>query len=340
MSKDIFLDITEDEARDMQDLVRLAPSNPYEDFEAFFREARNASTAIPQRVGEKLATFAKNGNAHGAILLRNLPQDPFLPPTPIEINRQTKIKTHVSELWMCSIASFFGEPIGYLQEREGKIFQDVFPTPEHANKLSSRSFSAALGFHTEMVFHPFSPDHLFLYGLRQDPEKDARTLFSSTRKLLPLLPNSIKDILFSKSFQLLFSHVHSPYEVHGKPVREVEGPTVSILNGDRSDPSMRFEKEMMVAQTREAQEALDILTELITKDIYEVIIEPGNLLIFDNRHCVHARSVFKAAFDGRDRWLRRMHVVHSLEPSACDRRNGSRIIDTDLGQLDLSIEAF
>jgi alpha-ketoglutarate-dependent taurine dioxygenase len=315
----------------MKDLVGLATSNPYEDFEAFFTEARHVSTAMPQRVSEKLAKFAKYGNADGAILLRNLPQDPLLPPTPIKANGQAKINTHMSELWMCSIASFFGEPIGYVQEREGKIFQDVFPTHEHADKLSSRSFSATLGFHTEMVFHPFSPDHLFLYGLRQDRNKDARTLFSSIRKVLLSLPASIKDILLSKSFRLSFSHVHSPYKVHGKPVSEAEGPNISILYGEESDPSIRFEKEMMVAQTPEAQEALEILSELISKNLSEVTIEPGSLLILDNRHCVHARSVFNAQFDGQDRWLRRMHIVRSLEPSACDRKNGSRIINTDLG---------
>lgn len=331
MNKDIFLDITFDEARDMKDLVGLATSNPYEDFEAFFTAARQVSTAMPQRVSQRLANFAKYGNADGAILLRNLPQDPLLPLTPIEANKQAIINTHMSELWMCSIASFFGEPIGYLQEREGKIFQDVFPTPEHANKLSSRSFSTALGFHTEMVFHPFSPDHLLLYGLRQDPNKNARTLFSSIRKLLLLLPAPIKDILFSKSFRLSFSHVHSPYKVHGKPISEAEGPNVSILYGEESDPSIRFEKEMMVPQTPEAQEALEILSELITRNLSEVTIEPGSLMIFDNRHCVHARSVFNAEFDGRDRWLRRMHIVRSLEPSACDRNTGSRIINTDLG---------
>jgi hypothetical protein len=59
--------------------------------------------------------------------------------------------------------------------------------------------------------------------------------------------------------------------------------------------------------------------------------ETVSLLIFDNRHCVHARSFFNAEFDGQARWLRRMHIVRSLEPSACDRKNGSRIINTDLG---------
>jgi L-asparagine oxygenase len=331
MGQDIFLDITFDEARQMRDLVGLATSNPHEDFEAFFTEARYVSTAMPQRVCEKLAKFAEHGNADGAILIRNLPRDPLLPPTPIKANRQAKINSHLSELWMCSIASFFGEPIGYLQEREGNILQDVFPTPEHANELSSRSFSAALGFHTEMVFHPFSPDHLFLYGLRQDPNKDAQTLFSGIRKVLLLLPAPTKEILFSKSFKLTFSHVHSPYKVHGKPVSEAEGPNVSILYGEESDPSIRFEKEMMVSQTPGAQEALELLTELITANLSTVTIEPGSLLIVDNRHCVHGRSVFNAEFDGQDRWLRRMHIVRSLEPSACDRKNGSRIINTDLG---------
>jgi hypothetical protein len=330
-TEEACFDITLNEAEDLKYLIGLTLSNPYKDFENFFRESRHVSEAMPQRVREKLTAFAKSGNADSAMLLRNLPQDPILPPTPIEPNAEAKIETHASELWMCSIASFFGEPIGYLQEREGKIFQDVFPTPEYADKLSSRSSSTALGFHTEMVFHPHSPDHLILYGMRQDGRSLVRTLLSSIRKLLPLLSDSIRAALFSKQFRLSFSHVHSPYKTHGKSVREIEGPTVSILYGDESDPSIRFENEMMVAQTREAQKALETLTELITKKSCEVIIEPGCMLIIDNRHCVHARSAFNAEFDGSDRWLRRMHIVQSLEPSTRDRKNGSRIIDTDLG---------
>jgi hypothetical protein len=59
------------------------------------------------------------------------------------------------------------------------------------------------------------------------------------------------------------------------------------------------------------------------------VIEPGSLLVLDNRRCVHARSVFRAVFDGRDRWLQRAAVVRDLDASVGDRLRGSRVIATD-----------
>ncbi len=59
------------------------------------------------------------------------------------------------------------------------------------------------------------------------------------------------------------------------------------------------------------------------------LIEPGSLLLIDNRRCVHARSDFKAYYDGRDRWLQRMAVVRDLEASHGDRVRGTRVIATD-----------
>jgi alpha-ketoglutarate-dependent taurine dioxygenase len=60
-----------------------------------------------------------------------------------------------------------------------------------------------------------------------------------------------------------------------------------------------------------------------------MLVAVGNLLVLDNRRCVHARSVFRAAFDGRDRWLQRLAVVRDLDASAQDRIRGTRVIATD-----------
>ncbi len=68
---------------------------------------------------------------------------------------------------------------------------------------------------------------------------------------------------------------------------------------------------------------------LVNEAKRDVVIEPGCLLVLDNRRCVHARSDFKAYYDGRDRWLQRMAVVRDLEPSLRDRVRGTRIIATD-----------
>jgi len=332
-SDSIVLRLEADETEVLRDLAMQVAVDPYQDFESFLTAARLVAEALPTRIQEPLSLFAEHGSVDGALMLCNLPQDTNLPSTPSKPGERATVATHASELWMCAVASILGEPIAYRQERAASIVQEVFPTEEHADKMSSQSSSAPLAFHTEMVFHPYSPDFLLIYGMRQDKEKQARTLFSSARKFLPLLSDEVRETLFSTAFALAYSHIHSPYLSMGKPVSVCEGlgPDVAVLYGERSDPYLRYEPELMVAQTPEAKTALGSLQTLVNQCSREVVVEAGSLLIFDNRRCAHARTPFTARFDGQDRWLRRMHVARSLEPSARDRLPGSRTIDTDLG---------
>ncbi len=317
--------------------LRLAAStmviDPYQDLETFLTFSRSISRLFPSRIVGRLAAFVERGNDCGALIIRNLPQDHDLPPTPVRPGTRVTESSHLSELWMCCIAVQLGEPFAYLQERNGDIFQEVFPTREHASNLSSQSSAIPLDYHTEMMFHPHCPDHLLLYGLRQDSEKRAQTMFSSVREFLPLLSESDRNSLFCESFTLNFSHIHSPYSVWGTRVSEWRGlcPSVAVLYGSPSDPFIRYEPDLMTAKTPAAARALEAIEQVIHETSRTVAIEPGCLLILDNRRCVHARSMFAAKFDGSDRWLRRMHILRTLEPSSPNRLPGSRVIDTDLG---------
>lgn len=317
-------DVTAEEHGQLAELLRRAALSPFEDFEAFFEEARLLFHEMPRRIRQTLIGFAKRGNADGALLLRNLPVDPEVPPTPVRSGERPRKATWASELWICCVASALGEPVAYLQEKQGSLFQDIYPTPQNADKLSSESSSILLDFHTEIAFHPHMPEYLLLYGLRQDPDKRARTIFSSVRRFFHLLPPGVRDTLFSDLFRTgvdySFGNVN---ELRGA------GPLVSVLFGDRLDPFLRYDLDLMVGETPEAEHALHVVRGLVNEAQRDVVIEPGCLLVIDNRRCVHARSDFKAYYDGRDRWLQRMAVVRDLEPSLRDRVRGTRIIATD-----------
>ncbi len=319
-----ILEVSAEEHAQLRELGAQAALDPFADFEAFFAEARLLFHEMPRRLRRALVEFAKRGNADGALLLRNLPQDPELPPTPTRSGEAARKTTWISELWMCCVASALGEPVAYLQEKQGNLFQDVFPTAQNADKLSSESSSILLDFHTEIAFHPYMPEYLLLYGLRQDPDKQARTIFSSVRRFFHLLPPGDRDALFCDLFR-------SGVDYSFGNVGELKGagPLVSILYGDRLDPFLRYDLDLMVGQTPEAQRALQVVRGLVNQVKRDVVIEPGSLLVLDNRRCVHARSDFKAYYDGRDRWLQRMAVVRDLEPSHRDRVRGTRVIATD-----------
>lgn len=317
-------DLTPEEHDHLQDLLAQVTLDPFREFEAFFAEARLLFHEMPRRLRRALVEFARKSNGDGVLLLRNLPQDPEVPPTPTRSGQLALKASHASELWMCCVASALGEPVAYLQEKQGSIFQDVFPTAQNADKLSSESSSILLDFHTEIAFHPYMPEYLLLYGLRQDPDKQARTIFSSVRRFFHLLPPGDRDALFSDLFR-----TGVDYSFGNVDELQGVGPLVSVLYGDRLDPFLRYDLDLMVGQTPEAQQALRVVRELVNQVKADVVIAPGCLLVLDNRRCVHARSDFKAYYDGRDRWLQRMAVVRDLEPSQRDRVRGTRIIATD-----------
>ena len=318
------VDLDEETRERARRLLAAVTIDPYADFEAFAFEAKLAFHELPQPLRRVLVEFAHQGNLDGALLLRGFPPDPEIPPTPSRSGERVVKATHASELWLCATAAALGEPVGYLQEKQGSIFQDVFPTAGNADKLSSESSSILLDFHTEIAFHPFMPDYILLYGLRQDPEREARTIFASVRRFFHLLEPADKDTLFANLFRTGID-----YSFGNTGQQRGAGPLVSVLYGDRLDPYLRYDLDLMVGQTPAARRALEVVRELVVDVKREVAIEPGSLLVIDNRRAVHARSMFKASFDGRDRWLQRLAVVRDLEASLHDRMRGTRVIATD-----------
>ena len=318
------VDFTSGERAQMARLLAGVGIDPEADFETFALEAKLAFHELPKRIRRTLVEFAHKGNVDGALLLRGFPCDRVIPPTPSRSGEKARKATHASELWLCAVASALGEPVGYLQEKQGSIVQDVFPTPGNADKLSSESSSILLDFHTEIAFHPFMPDYVLLYGLRQDPAGEARTIFSSVRRFIHLLDPADRDTLFADLFR---SGVD--YSFGNTFERRGAGPLVSVLYGDRQDPFLRYDLDLMEGQTPSARRALQLVRALVNDVKRDVTIEAGSLLVLDNRRSVHARSNFHAHYDGRDRWLQRLSVVRDLDASLGDRPHGSRVIATD-----------
>lgn len=329
-----ILELSDDERGELEAWVERVGIDPLVDFEAFNLEAKLLFHDMPRRARRALLEFVRDGNVDGVLMIRNFPLDRGLPPTPSRPGEPGRKDSRASELWLCCVAAALGEPVGYQQEKKGRIFQDVFPTRENADKLSSESSSILLDFHTEIAFHPFMPDYILLYGLRQDPDREARTIFSSVRRFFHLLTPGDRDTLFSNLYR-----TGVDYSFGNVEEKKGVGPLVSILYGDRLDPFLRYDLDLMAGQTPAARHALQVVRELVNQVQRDVVLEPGSLLVLDNRRCVHARSHFRAYYDGRDRWLQRMSVVRDLQASLRDRASGSRVIATDFSEYLTPIEA-
>jgi hypothetical protein len=297
----------------------LPTKNPYENPTAFVENAELEYAKLEEPVRRKLMDFRQHGNDDGALLIKGLSRDENIPATPTIPNTDAIRESFKAEFAMAAIGRYFGEPVGYAQEKLGKIFQGMYPIAKQANLQTNSSSSTALKFHTESCFHPHLPDYLILIGLRQDTEKATKTIVSSVRRALPHLTLTQRSALFKAEFR-----TQVDLSFGGGP-----GPLLSVFSGDPADPYIRFDDDFYAPTTAEAGKALEALRTAIDREKVAVCVAPGDILILDNRRCVHARSEFVAHHDGTDRWLLRVSIVREIRNSWAERLAGQSVIASD-----------
>ena len=308
-------------------LLRLCTDiniNPYISTEDFLNKSTLFSDNLPESLKNTLKKFRNHSNKEGVLLLKNLPVEPQLPATPAENHRSS----HISEFFLATIGTHFGHLVGYAQEKNGSLFHDIAPLQSEENEQSSMGSLVELELHTERCFHPFLPDYVLLYCLRPDPAHKGFTTYTGIRQISPLLSQKHIETLFQPVFRTGID-----YSFGNKETSKANGPVMSVLYGDKTDPFIRYDLDLMTGLTNKAELALQALREIVIDILDGVYLEAGSLLIMDNKRCVHGRGEFKPGYDGNDRWLQRSYVLTDLGPSACDRTDGSRVISTSFSTV-------
>jgi hypothetical protein len=297
-------------------------SDPYNQSELFLRDSAIAFQELPRSIRRSLLNFRRDSNLFGGILVRGIPLDRELGATPADSRRSLEKRTSLSEFWLTAFGSALGDVASYAQEKDGELIHQVCPVEQNATLLSSESSSILLDFHTETAFHPFMPDYVLLLCLRPDHDHAAKTTIASTRMAVPLVPIKYRSVLFEDLFRTGID-----YSFGSVSGTKANGPVMPVLYGSPYDPFMRFDLDLMVGITPEAEVALEHLKLAIREVACFVTLEPGDLFVIDNRRAVHARSEFIPRYDGQDRWLQRVYVMQSLATSEESRHNNERIIE-------------
>ncbi len=281
--------------------------------------AKRRSQDIPSTLRSRIQTFRNDSAPSGRLLLKGLPigELPATPPTPTTATT----KSNATELLILSVAALLGEPVGYQPEHGGDVVQNLVPVRSSSGRQTSTSSRVNLMFHTEAAFHSHRPKYLLLLCLRGDPQ--ARTTVGSIHAALPHLDDDVVDTLFQTRFRCAVdeSYLHGRINSLGAPM--------AVLSGDRSNPAMVFDEDLMVGTDEEADDALRVLGVALSEHHDGVVLEAGDLVILDNEVVVHGRSPFTPRFDGTDRWLQRAMVVTNLAASEGER--SGRMITTSFG---------
>ena len=213
-----------------------------------------------------------------------------IPETPstntLHIGSRTELAHRQAE-----IVKRYGTLVKYPEECDS-LFQDIVPMKSLSGLQTSSSSEKPLEIHTEQAFSEDRPNFLSLSCLRGDPNAVTYTLTLETL-LEHLSPEEIEYL----SKKLWMCRVDLSFVIGGAK-NNLRGP-MAILQGDR----LVFDQDLMSGLTPKA----DTMIRRIV-DIYEAyktgtILEPGDVLVIDNRKVVHGRSKFEPRYDGTDRFL-------------------------------------
>jgi L-asparagine oxygenase len=307
--------------------------SPYDDMEGFLLSAFPIGATLPKPILTELQAFRNDPQSPGILLIEGWPLDDEIPATPINGRRNFDKQTYISEGCVLAVAKTLGEPLGYYDEKDGEIIQNLAPIKKEASSTSSESADIDLAFHTDLDFDKYNPhrrwnetnaDFIALLCLRQDPAKQACTLYADARDICRNLSRRQLELLRQPLFEFRAAYTFTAQA----GVERIWSLPIPIVQGPESSPEITLEMACGVrGVSAEASAVLDDLAAVLkdSEFVQFAYLSRGEMLLINNRKGAHARSAFKAAFDGSDRWLHRLYIRRSLWELRNDRTRSMRL---------------
>jgi Fe(II)/alpha-ketoglutarate-dependent arginine beta-hydroxylase len=257
--------------------------------------------------------------------------------------KHNSFRTREEEMLLILFGSLLGDVLGWSTQQAGHVVHDVLPIQGHEHEQLGSSSEELLTWHNEDAFHPYRCDYLGMMCLRNPDE--VATMVACLDSI------DLSGIKVEKLFEACFtirpdeSHLEKNKsdiqqlpdemaEMLESAYRRVEGMNrvpekIPVLFGHPTSPYVRIDPYFMdnLKDDPASQSELTKLIDCIDANITDLILHAGDIVFIDNFRVVHGRRPFKAKFDGRDRWLKRITLTRDLRKSRNARlTTTSRII--------------
>ena len=293
------------------------------------RDAREIQTLVrkilaahlPVETLERIQAFG-TGTAEPVLVLRGLPQQESIPPSPYR-GFGDDSKTAVADLLLLGVYAVAGiEPVSFAFENNGFLFRNVTPVIGAAGEKSSQGYDVELGWHTDNPCGPFElaigetmarlakarsaiPTFLGFTGLRNaDAEgRPIPTRILPMRRVVQRLEPWVNAGLRLNEFQVNPPASNATSPLVGVPLLEQgHGGDLLRFNGD---PKQVFGLTPLAKESLEALKAMAAKSE---DDVLSLAVGLGTVMAFDNRRVAHMRSAFNPGTDlAQARWMRRCY---------------------------------
>lgn len=306
-------------------LERLAEEHESAEDPGFLAEARRvAFSCLPVDLIRFLDRFRENEFTPAVVVTGLEIDDERIGPTPAHWDAQPdRRSTLPEESLFVLLGSLLGDVFGWASLQSGHLVHNVVPIRHQEQEQSGHGSHATLAWHTEDGFHPYRCDYLGLMALRNDAlvpttlaSVEAVDLTAAQRRTL----GEPRFVIRPDN-----EHLRRPADTDSGGTPSVEdwtspAPSV-VLFGDPWQPYLRIDPIFMdsLPGDEEAREALAILVAQLDTAIVDLALPPGTICFIDNYRAVHGRKAFLPAFDGRDRWLKKIVVTRDLRKSRAAR---------------------
>ncbi|WP_088889847.1 TauD/TfdA family dioxygenase [Leptolyngbya ohadii] len=275
------------------------------------------SHRLPERIKQFVYDFKTTEHSPG-ILIRH-PEPPFdvafTPEFLVTHRRETVTRDEVLHILY---ATLVGYVIAWNSIQNGNLVNHVLPIRSHENKLLSSGSANKFELHTEDAFHPYAEEFLSLLCMRNPYKVSTDIAFLGDVEL----PEDVKELLFQPQFVIGANLAHTVNQPKDRR---------SILFGNRESPYFRLNLNMLNMDLLEqsAKDALDFFINGLKEVEQSVVLGAGDVLFLDNFRTAHGRPPYLPAYDGSDRWLKRLYITTDLRKSRDLRESAaSRLIKT------------
>ncbi|MDQ1129412.1 TauD/TfdA family dioxygenase [Microbacterium sp. SORGH_AS_0888] len=280
-------------------------------------------TADPETV-EIIRRFARAEVPDGGVLFHGLlvDQEQMGESPRNAADFEEKDRDPVTEAALLAFAAAAGEVFAFARQHRGQIVQNVTPVPGHEYDAVGTGSRSLLDWHSEDAFDDAHPQFVGLFCVRGDER--VQTALAPVDRIA--LSDEDEAVLRQPRF------MHGIDKASGGTGRPEDGVQGAALYGDDGKRFVRIDTDCAaaVAGDEEAAAALQRFHDGADAEGVYVTLGAGDILLFDNRRVMHARTPFEPRYDGTDRWLQRVIITDDLGRSEGRRSVRPRVVENEL----------
>lgn len=262
-----------------------------------------------------LVDLASETGPTDAVVLYNLPMDPYIPPTPTDGKVTLDKPTSVAEAILVATGELSGTyTIGYRSETHYSNPWVHEGFARNGDGLSALTAVEEVELHQDMSYQKIIPDLLGLVCIREGYDTEVQTTIVNNDAIINRLSDDVLKILREKRFRI------------AAPTQWVDTTEVD-LNGLRPILEKRtihlpVHWDNMIGIDDGANQALGMLKKVLREvEPVGVHLVDGMMLLFNNQKVVHGRTVYTdLRFDGDDRVVYRSYFARHLGRFDLDTR--------------------